>query len=164
MQSQDNLRIALLSAFAIGLHALERLIPSPVPWLRFGFANIIVLVALVIYGFRVGMMITLVRVLIGSLFIGSFLGPGFVLSLSGGIVSTTAMFISIRLFRAAISPFGLSIVGAFFHNLTQLLVAYVLFIRRLDAMLYLAPLILFLGIITGSINGLLALSVIKRLG
>ncbi len=163
MQSQDNLRIAILSAFAIGLHALERLIPSPVPWLRFGFANIIILLSLILYGFRVGLMITLIRILIGSIFVGTFLGPGFLLSFSGGLVSTTAMYLSIRLFKNAISAFGLSLIGAFFHNLTQLLVAYVLFIRRIDAVFYLAPVILFLGIITGSINGVATLSILKRL-
>ncbi len=163
MQSQDNLRIAILSAFAIGLHALERLIPSPVPWLRFGFANIIILLSLILYGFRVGIMITLIRILVGSILVGTFLGPGFLLSFSGGIVSTTAMYACLRLFRASISAFGLSIIGAFFHNLTQLAVAYALFIRRLDAVLYLAPVILFIGIITGSINGVATLAIIKRL-
>ena len=68
MQSQDKLRIALLAAYAIGLHGLERMIPAPIPWLRFGLANIITLTALILYGFRVAMTITLIRVLIGSLF------------------------------------------------------------------------------------------------
>lgn len=163
MQSQDSLKIAILSAFAIGLHAVERLIPSPVPWLRFGLANIVVLLSLILYGFRVGFTITLIRILVGSIFVGTFLGPGFLLSLTGGIVSTTAMYAGVKLLGNFLSPFGLSLIGAFFHNLTQLSVAYVFFIKRLDAVLYLAPLILFLGIITGSINGIATIALLGKI-
>ncbi|NOX19753.1 MAG: Gx transporter family protein [Nitrospirae bacterium] len=163
MQSQDKLRIAILSAFAIALHAAERLIPSPIPWLRFGLANIVVLLSIILYGFRVGITITLIRILVGSIFVGTFLGPGFLLSLSGGIISTTAMYLGSILLGNLLSPFGLSLLGSFFHNLAQLTVAYVLFIKRIDAVMYLAPLILFLGIITGSINGIATIALLKKI-
>jgi len=163
MQSQDRVRIALLAAYAIGLHAIERLIPSPLPWLRFGLANIITLTAIILYGFRTGLMITLIRVFLGSLFLGTFLGPGFVMSLGGGTVSTIAMAGAYKTFRKAFSPFGLSLIGAFFHNLTQLTLAYLLFVRRYEVILYLSPVILFLGIITGGINGLICSIIVKRL-
>lgn len=163
MQSQDRVRIALLAAYAIGLHAIERLIPSPLPWLRFGLANIITLTAIILYGFRTGLMITLIRVFLGSLFLGTFLGPGFVMSLGGGTVSTIAMAGAYKTFRKAFSPFGLSLIGAFFHNLTQLTLAYLFFVRRYEVILYLSPVILFLGIITGGINGLICSIIVKRL-
>lgn len=163
MQSQDKLRIALLAAFAIGLHDLENIIPTPIPWLRFGFANIITLTALILYGLRTAMMITLIRVLIGSLLIGSFLGPGFVLSLSGGVTSTLIMGGILYIIPGIFSPLGLSIIGAFFHNITQLGLAYILFIRKIDAILYISPLILLLGIITGVINGILCIILLIKI-
>ncbi len=163
MQSQDRVRIALLAGYAIGLHMLERLIPTPIPWLRFGLANIITLIAIMLYGFRIGMMITLIRVFLGSLFVGTFLGPAFAMSLGGGIVSTCAMAVVYRTLPLLFSPFGLSLIGAFFHNVTQLALAYLLFVRRIEVILYLSPIILFLGIITGGINGLICGFIIKRL-
>lgn len=72
-----NIHIALLAAYAIGLNSIERLIPSPIPWLRFGFANIITLTTLYLYGLKAGMTVTLIRVFVGSLFTGTFLGPAF---------------------------------------------------------------------------------------
>lgn len=164
MQSQVKTRIALLAAYAIGLHALERLIPSPIPWMRFGFANIITLTALVLYGMRVAMTITLIRVLLGSLFTGTFLGPSFLLSFGSGIVSTLAMGTAYILLSRLLSPFGISLIGALFHNLAQLGLAYLFFIRKIDAILYITPVILIIGIITGAINGLAATLLLKKLG
>ncbi len=164
MQSQDRLRIAILAAYAIGLHGLERMIPAPVPWLRFGFANIITLTALILYGLRVAMTITLIRILIVSLLTGSFLGPGFVLSLGGGVASTLIMGGAYSLFSGIFSPVGIGLIGAMAHNLTQLSLAYLLFIRRIEAILFVAPLILFLGIITGLFNGMASGLLLKKLG
>jgi heptaprenyl diphosphate synthase len=154
MQSQDKMRIAVLAAYAIGLHGLERLIPSPIPWLRFGLANIITLTALVLYGMRVAMAITLIRVFIVSFLTGSFLGPGFILSLGGGIMSTLTMGIAHHLFSGLFSTIGVSLMGAFMHNLTQLLLALIFFVQRIEAILYIAPVILLLGVVTGTLNGL----------
>ncbi len=153
----------MLAAYAIGLHGLERMIPAPVPWLRFGLANIITLTALVMYGVRVALTITLIRVLLVSLLTGSFLGPGFVLSLGGGLASTLAMGGACFLSRGIFSPIGISLLGATAHNLAQLGLAYFLFIGRIEAILFVAPLILFLGIITGVVNGTACILLLKQL-
>ncbi len=163
MQLQDKYRIALLSAYAIALHGFESLLPTPIPWLRLGLANIITLVALCLYGTRVAMMVTLIRVTLSSLFTGTFLGPSFMLSLGGGITSTLAMgsvmYIAPRLF----SPIGLSLIGALFHNITQLLLAYILFIQRIGAILLISPFIVLLGVLTGTVNGVIADLLVKNL-
>ena len=78
MQLQDKYRIALLAGYAIGIHSFERLLPTPVPWLRVGLANIITLVTLLLYGIRPAVMVTLIRVTVVSLFAGTFLGPAFI--------------------------------------------------------------------------------------
>lgn len=163
MQSQDNLRIALLAAYAIAIHAFERLIPTPVPWLRFGLANIITVTALFLYGFRSAMMITLIRVIMASLFIGTFLGPAFVLSLGGGVVSTIVMGATHRIFGRVFSPMGISLFGSLFHNLTQLVLAYVLFIGKFEVVLLLTPIILVTGTITGMLNGMVSVLLVSRL-
>ena len=163
MQLQDKYRIALLSAYAIGLHGFESLLPTPIPWLRLGFANIITLITLLLYGMRPAIMVTLIRVIVVSLFTGTFLGPAFILSLAAGLISTLAMgsvlFLSPRLF----SVVGLSIIGAFFHNITQLFLAYFLFIQRIEAILLITPLILLLGTLTGTVNGVISDMLMKNL-
>jgi heptaprenyl diphosphate synthase len=163
MQLQDKYRIAILSAYALALHGFEAMLPSPIPWLRVGLANIITLTALLLFDFRTAMMITLIRVVLGSLFTGTFLGPSFILSLGGGICGTCSMGIMLMMSRKLFGPVGLSLIGALFHNAAQLFLAYWLFIQRIEAVLYISPVIILIGTLTGFMNGLVADILIKNL-
>lgn len=156
MQLQDKYRIAVLSAYALVLYGFEGLVPTPIPWLRLGLANIITLVALMLYGLRTAMMVTLIRVILASIFTGTFLGPAFMLSFAGGVSSTAAMGLTYLVFRNLFGPVGLSLIGALFHNLAQLTLAYFLFIQRIEAMLLIGPVILLLGTLTGGVNGVIS--------
>jgi heptaprenyl diphosphate synthase len=163
MQLQDKYRIAVLSAYALSLHAFESLLPTPIPWLRLGLANIITLVALVLYGFRTAMTVTLIRVILGSIFMGTFLGPSFMLSFSGGVASTAAMGLAYVTLGNVFGPVGLSLVGAFFHNVAQLTLAYFLFIQRVEAVLFITPVIILIGTLTGVANGAVSGLLIKKI-
>jgi heptaprenyl diphosphate synthase len=166
MQSQDKYRVALLSAYALALHGFEYLLPSPIPWLRLGLANIITLVALVLYGFRIALMVTLIRVILASIFTGTFLGPAFIISLGGGTASIAAMGLIYKISNNLFGPVGLSLIGALFHNIAQLTLAYFLFIQRLEAILIISPVIILIGALTGVVNGvvskLLIINLLKK--
>jgi heptaprenyl diphosphate synthase len=163
MRSQDKYRIAVLSAYALALSGFERLLPMPIPWLRLGLANIITLVALVVYDFRTAMNVTLIRVILASLFTGTFLGPAFILSFGGGIASTAAMGFTHRVFRNLFGPIGLSLIGALFHNIAQLFLAYFIFIQRIEAILIISPVILLIGTLTGVANGIISDLLMKNI-
>jgi heptaprenyl diphosphate synthase len=163
MQSRDNYRIALLSAYALALHAFESLIPMPIPWMRIGLANIISLTTLVLFGFRAAIMVTLIRVMVASLFTGSFLGPGFILSLGGGLSGVIAMGTVSYLSRGLFGPVGLSLVGALLHNLTQLFLAYALFIQKKEPVLIITPVLMLIGTVSGLVNGLISDLLIRNL-
>ena len=79
--------LALFTALAVALHTLEFLLPSPAPWFRLGFANILTLTALFLYGGRAAWGVALARIGVGSLIIGNLFAPGFLLSLSGGVAA-----------------------------------------------------------------------------
>ncbi len=163
MQQRDKYRIALLSAYALALHGFESLIPMPIPWFRVGLANIITITAFIVLGFRAALMVTLIRVFVASIFAGSFLGPGFVLSLGGGVSSILAMGLVGCLAPGLFGPVGLSLIGALFHNLSQLLLAYVLFIQKIEPVLFIAPILTLIGTVTGFLNGLAADLLVKGL-
>ncbi len=163
MQLQDKYRIALLSAYAIAIHSFENLLPTPIPWLRLGIANIITLATLVLYGFRSAMMVTLIRVILSSIFIGTFLGPGFIMSFGGGVISTLAMGLTFSLLPRLFGPVGLSLIGALFHNIAQLFLAYVLFVQKLEPILIVSPILILLGTITGVVNGFIGGMLIKNI-
>ena len=153
MQSADKNRIALLASYALALHGLEALIPAPFPWLRPGFSNIITVITLFAYGIKPALTVTLIRILLGSLLLGTFLGPGFFLSLSGGLAGTFSMGLAVVLFPRLFGPLGISLIGAFFHNAAQLVIAYLVFVRRIEAILVVLPFLAVAGTITGICNG-----------
>jgi len=161
--NSETIHIALLSAYAVGLHSIEAMIPTPIPWLRLGLANIITLTTLSLYGLRAGMTVTLVRVFIRSLLAGTFLGPAFIMSLGGGVASTLVMWAFIVLSGKRLGPVVLSIIGALTHNVIQLLLAYMLFVRQIKAIMLISPFILIAGLATGTFNGIVTQMIIKKI-
>ncbi|MBI4683293.1 MAG: Gx transporter family protein [Nitrospirae bacterium] len=161
--SSETIHIALLSAYAVGLHSIESMIPTPVPWLRLGLANIITLTTLYLYGLRAGMIVTLTRIIIRSLLAGTFLGPAFAMSLGGGVASTLVMWGLKAIFGRLLSPVSVSIFGALTHNIAQLFLAYFLFVRQIEAILIVSPFILGAGLLTGIFNGIVTNLIIKKI-
>ncbi len=149
-------RLAVLATFALVVHTVEASIPLPiqVPGAKLGLANAITLLAFVLYGFRSAMLVTIVRTVLGGMFTGTFPGFGFILSFSGGVVSTLAMALGIALWRRdMLSLVVVSILGAVFHNTAQVSAAAIL-IRNINLMKLYLPLLLLLAVPTGFFTGL----------
>ena len=154
--------LALFIALAVSLHILESLLPSPVPWLRLGLANIMTLSALYLYGGRAAWTVSLARVGIGALLLGRLFSPGFWLALTGTIVATSVMIIVHRICGRYLSPVGVSATGAAGHALGQLLAARLLIIQH-EAIWQIAPLFLFFTVFSGVLTGWLATILLQRL-
>jgi heptaprenyl diphosphate synthase len=159
-------KIALLVSCATILQILESLFPHPIPGIRLGLANMITLVALVDLGFRAALEIALMRTLISSFILGTFLSPPFILSFGAALSSTLVMGILYRLTtirgRAFLSLVGISMIGAMVHNLAQIGLAYFLIIHH-RSIFYLVPLLGISAVITGVITGLVASQVCMKL-
>lgn len=160
--SAEDYQIARLAALAIGIHVVEAALPSPVPGLKPGLANIITLIVFVLYGFRFAAWVSLLRVFVGSLIIGTFLSPTFLLSLSGAGASVLVLYIHSKLSSQMFSAFGLAILMAVAHMMAQLLMVYWFFIPH-DALLALSPVFMTAALIFGSFTGFIALKVIEKL-
>jgi heptaprenyl diphosphate synthase len=154
--------LSLLVALAIVLRGMEGLIPNPLPWVRIGFANIMTLLAILLFGLRAGILLTILRVLIASLLFGTFLSPTFLLSFTAGIASTLIMGLCRIYGRRLFSPIGLSALGGFTHNLVQLWVAYLVIIRH-GQVFYLFPVLALIGTLTGIFNGWVVTVLYKQL-
>lgn len=153
--------LALFSALAIGVHALEVLMPLPLPWLRPGLANILTLCALFLYGTRAAWLVTLTRIGIGSLLLGTLFSPTFFLALSGGLVATALMTFAHTIAGKHLGPVGVSVLGAAGHVLAQLLMAG--WLLHHVGLWRLLPFLLILSLVTGTINGLVADLLLERL-
>ncbi len=154
-------RVAMLLALATVIHTAEAMLPVNVVWFRFGFSNIIGLATLYLFGFRDALLVTLGRIFLGSLAVGLFASPAFVLSLVGGSSAIIAMGVVHRLGRGIFSEIGISIIGAVFHNAGQLFAAYLILIRH-EGILLVLPLMLISATATGFINGLCVRVVVKH--
>lgn len=161
-ETRDIVLLSLLVALAIVLRGLEGFIPNPLPWVRIGFANIMTLLAILLFGIKSGFLLTLLRVFIASLLFGTFLSPTFWLSFFAGVVSTLVMGVMSTYFHKILSPIGISVVGGFTHNLVQLCVVYFLIVRHIQ-IFYLFPIFSLVGIISGLFNGWVALLLYKRI-
>ncbi len=154
-QVRQRVFLALFIALAVALHTIEALLPSPLPWFRLGLANILGLTALFLYGIRALWIVSLARILVGSLVLGNLFSPGFLLSLSGGLLATLLMATGYRLWQPKIGPVGVSVLGALGHSGGQLLIAWLLIVRHPSIWMML-PFFLLFSLISGIINGLAA--------
>lgn len=147
---------AILVGLASVLHAVEALLPLPyvVPGAKLGMANIVALYAVMSLGLPQALAISFLRTLLGGLMSGTFLNFGYYLSTSGALVSTLVMYAIFRMGQGRISVVGVSVAGAFTHNLVQLLVAALL-MQQTGVLFYLPALLLF-AIPTGIFVGLVA--------
>jgi len=159
-------RLAMLVACASVLQVAESLFPHPLPGVRLGLANIVTVVAMVYYGTSSAIQLAVLRTLISSMVLGTFLTPTFVLSFSGGVVSALVMVLLYRFSRGGgplrFSLIGISVGGAVSHILTQVALVYLLFIRS-SGVLWLWPWLCVAAVVTGGLTGMIAVQAVRRL-
>lgn len=152
--TEDDHRIAKLAAIAIALHMVEAVIPSPLPGVKPGMANIVTLYVLHQYGFATAAWVSILRVFASSLLLGQFLSPTFVLSLSGALLSLCALWLAMHLPKKWFSPISLSIFAAFAHIVGQLIIVRIWLIPN-AGISYLIPIFAAAALFFGIINGLI---------
>jgi heptaprenyl diphosphate synthase len=160
--NREDHMIAGFAALAIAIHILEAAFPSPLPGVKPGLANVVTVVVYLRYGLRTAAWVALLRVLVGSLLIGTFLSPTFLLSATGAILSLLTLGLVGSLGRRMIGALGLSVAAALAHMSGQIWVAYTLFIPH-PAILNLAPLLLTAALVFGTVSGIIAASLILLL-
>ncbi|AKT47532.1 heptaprenyl diphosphate synthase [Eubacterium sulci ATCC 35585] len=150
---------ALLAALALIFSYVEAIIPMPiaVPGVKLGIANLAVLIALYRFDFRYALSINLIRIIVsGLLFNGLF---GALYAMSGGVLSLIVMWLLKK--TNLFSIVGVSMAGGVAHNMGQILVASLL-VSDLRMFMYL-PVLMFSGIISGIIIGVIAYYVQRSL-
>lgn len=145
--------MGVMLAMITALSALEHTLPPIAflpPGVRLGLSNIVTMYALFFMGGRRAALLTVLK----SLFVLLMRGvtSGF-LSLCGGLLSIIVIMLLAAISRGRLSYMILSVAGAIFHNLGQVLAASLLLKTNL-VLLYIPVLTLF-GIFMGSVTGAL---------
>jgi heptaprenyl diphosphate synthase len=154
-------QIAQLSAIAIGLSLIESVLPSPMPGVKPGIANIITLYAVYRFNFRTAIWVSILRVFATSLILGQFLSPTFMLSLTGSLLSLLTLYFSIKLPSRFFSPMSLSVLSSFAHITGQLLLVRLWLIPH-ASIYYLIPIYSAAALIFGLINGWITYRLLKH--
>lgn len=132
-------------------------IPIPVPGVRLGISNIVIITALYIVGVKEAITVNILRITLTSILFGN--ATSFWFSITGGMLSIVVMILlkKIELF----STIGVSVAGGVTHNIGQIMAAVI--IMETDAILYYLPVLLITGTFTGIVVGVLTAMVLKRL-
>ena len=141
---------AILFAVALILSIVESLIPSvpiPVPGIKFGLANIVVMYSLFFLGKSTALTIVVLKALFGVITRGAVAG---MLSFFGGMFSILVMIILLLIFKEKISYLVLSIFGAVFHNIGQFTAISLIYVG-MNLWFYLPALLVF-GVIAGIVT------------
>lgn len=151
----EDRRVGWLATAAVTLSLADAAIPSPLPGVKPGLANIVTLVVLIRHGWATAVWVSGLRVLAGSLLLGYFLAPAFFLALTGTTFSLLTLSLARHLPGRWFGPVSLSILAAFAHIGGQLLLARVWLIPH-DGVFVLTPVFAAAALLFGAINGLIA--------
>ncbi len=150
--------MALLTALSLGIWVIEAQIPPlvPVPGVKLGLANIVTLAAMVLLGKREAGDILLARVVLGSMFAGSF--SAILFSLAGGVLAWAVMALTLNAFSEK-QIWIVSAFGALAHNAGQLAAAIA--VTKTPSLLWYAPALAASAVVTGVFTGLAAMYLLR---
>jgi len=150
--------LGLLAALSLAIYAFESVLPPilPIPGIKPGLSNIIILYTLKRFGKKEAGSVLLVRLLLSAFLFGNAIS--LLYSAAGGFLALLIEIVCDKI----LSGKNLQITGAFgglFHNISQLLVA--MMIMQTSAVISYAPYLFISGIITGLFTGYAAYFLLK---
>ena len=149
----------LMLALALIASYVESLIPVPipVPGIKLGVANSVVLILLYYTNAKTAGGISVGRVVLSGFLFGSL--SSILYSLSGAILSLLVMTLIKK--RDCFTMTGVSVAGGVSHNIGQLMMAFL--VLESGALWYYLPVLLVSGCVTGGLIGILGKEIFKRM-
>ena len=159
MKTKKLTALGLSVALAMILSFVESQIPSfvPIPGVKIGLANIVVVFALYKLGWKEAVGISLLRVFLVSVLFGH--AASFFYSFSGALFSFCGMVLMKK--TGLFTHVAVSVAGGVLHNAGQILMACILLGTNVIA--YYLPFLILSGTIAGIVIGLLASVMINRI-
>jgi len=141
-------QIAKLSAIAVTLSLVEFFFPSPIPGVKPGIANIIILYTIFKFDLKMAIWVSIIRVFVTSIVLGSFLSPTFFLSLSGALFSLLSLIIFKNLSPKYFSLISFSLIASLAHIIGQFVIVRLWIIPH-NGIFYLLPIFIVSAFIFG---------------
>ncbi|MCI8639216.1 MAG: Gx transporter family protein [Coprococcus sp.] len=151
--------LGVFTALALIFSYIETLLPlhPGIPGAKLGVANLVVIVALYKMGEREALAVSASRIVLAGFLFGNLVS--ILYSLAGGMLSFAVMAFARK--RDIFSVYGVSMAGGVFHNMGQIAAA----VAVLDSysVTYYIPVLLVIGVFTGTLIGIVAAGMLKRL-
>ena len=151
--------LGMLVALAFVLSYIETLIPVNlgIPGAKLGLANLVVMVALYTLGTKEAFGLSMVRILLTGLTFSSM--AAMLDSFAGGLLSFAVMALMKKTKKLSVT--GVSVLGGIAHNAGQIFVA--MWMLDTATLIYYLPVLAITGVASGTVIGLLAVMVIRRI-
>ena len=142
----------LFAALAILMGYVEMMFPMPIPipGVKLGLANVVVIIMMYFMDVKGAFFISLIRVFLSGLLFAGF--AGLLYSLAGAMLSFAVMALLKK--TGKFSIIGVSLAGGVFHNVGQVAVAAM--VVENVKMAYYLPFLLVSGVVTGIVIGIVA--------
>ncbi len=149
----------LMLALALIASYVESLIPVPipVPGIKLGVTNSIILILLYCTNEKMAWGISVARVVLSGFLFGSL--SSILYSLSGALFSLLVMTLIKK--RDCFTMTGVSVAGGVSHNIGQIIMAFL--VLESKAVWYYLPVLMIAGCITGCLIGILGKEIFKRM-
>lgn len=153
--------LSLLVSLGLVIGLFEMMLPTPVaiPGAKLGLSNMVVLITILFFGNREGIVVAALKSILLVIVTGSV--TSFIFSFTGAMLSTVSMSLANSFLKKYISTVGISLIGSAFHNMGQVLAACIV-LNTFSIISYL-PLLLVLGIFTGYFVGVASEYSVKNL-
>jgi heptaprenyl diphosphate synthase len=163
LTTQKLTRLALLAAASVVLGYMESIIcalmPLP-PGIKLGLANTVVLYSVYTLGVGCSIILIILKVVLTGFMSGN-LAAAFLYSMGGAVLSLVTMLLVKNISRDKVSIVGVSVVGAVFHNVGQILVASLLL--QTPGLMFYVFVLMISAVITGTLTGMAGNQVIRVL-
>ena len=144
--------ISLFVSVALIVSLLETYIPIPIPNVRLGLSNIIIINSILLFGFKETFFISFLKAILLVIILGNPIS--FIYNFSAGFTSIVTMYILNKFCSKYLSLIGISVLGSVSHVMVQILVSMVLLNTR--TLINFIPFLGIIGVFTGILVGIIS--------
>lgn len=152
MKAKKVILISLFVSVALIVSLLEYYIPIPIPNVRLGLSNIIIINSILLFGFKETFFISFLKAILLVIILGNPIS--FIYNFSAGFTSIVTMYILNKFCSKYLSLIGISVLGSVSHVMVQILVSMVLLNTK--TLINFIPFLGIIGVFTGILIGIIS--------
>lgn len=152
MNVKKVILISLFVSVALVVSLLEYYIPIPIPNVRLGLSNVIIINSIILFGFKETFFISFLKAVLLVIILGN--PVSFIYNFSAGFTSIVVMYTSNKFCSRFLSLIGISVLGSVSHVMVQILVSMILL--NTNTLVNFIPFLGIIGIFTGILVGIIS--------